>query len=226
MPCKLFKKVIFVLHITVIASTFTYLLLPGLPIFAQQIAKSYFKTIIELGTELMISFNHVGDMLTRLVKWGHRDTSLYEYDPCWDSVLKKKIRKEMNSLTNFENIIRHYKLEMCRRAVEIIAEQKNQNVKKIEQGATEDNSYNIFNVHFSSAGIGIGVLVLLVFIYKIIKHSSVKSWKAIVGCIFPCSHCAKDGNPTPTQAQTHHNIGDSNQPNQSNHSNHRTETLC
>ena len=50
------------------------------------------------------------------------------------------------------------------------------------------------------------------------------SWKAVVGCIFPCSHCAKDGNPTPTQAQTHHSIGDSIQPNQSNHSNHRTET--
>ena len=177
MPCKLYKKVILVLHAAVITSTFTYMSLPGLPVFAQQIANLYFKTLIEFGTELMISFNHVGDMLIRLVKWGHRDTSIYPYDPCWDSLLKKKIRKEMNSLTNFENIIREYKLEMCRRAVEIIAEQKNKNIKKIEQGGTEDNSYNIFNVHFSSAGIGIGVLVLLVFIYKIINTLTSRAGK-------------------------------------------------
>merc|ERR1711954_58954 len=142
----------------------------GLPVFAQQIANLYFKTLIELGTELMIKFNQVGDMLIKLVKWGHRDTSIYEYDPCRDSLLKRKIHREMNSLTNFDNIIREYNISMCRRAVEIIAEQKNKNVKKIEKGGTEDNSYNIFNVHFSSAGIGIGVLVLLVFVYKIIKH--------------------------------------------------------
>merc|ERR1712081_60187 len=86
-------------------------------------------------------------------------------------------------------------------------------------------SFNLFNVHFSSAGLGIGALVLLVFVYKIIKHSSVKSWKAVVGCIFPRSHCAKNGNPTPTQAHPHHNIGASNQQIQYNQSNPRTENV-
>ena len=122
MPIKLYKKVIFIIHAAISTSILTFMILPELPIFAQQIANLYFKKMIEFGTELMINFNHVGDMLIKLVKWGHRDTSIYPYDPCWDSLLKKKIRKEMNSLTNFENIIRHYKLEMCRRAVEVIAE--------------------------------------------------------------------------------------------------------
>ena len=225
MPIKLYKKVIFTVHAIISTTILTFMILPELPICVQQIANLCVKNMIEFGTNLMINFNHVGDMLVKLVKWGHRDTSLYPYDPCWDSVLKKKIRKGINSLTNFENIIRHYKLEMCRRAVEVIAEQNNNNIKKVEQGGTEDNSFNLFNVHFSSAGLGIGALVLLVFVYKIIKHSSVKSWKAVVGCIFPCSHCAKDGNPTPTQAQPHHNIGVSNQPNQFNQSNHRTENV-
>merc|ERR1712114_50057 len=139
------------------------MILPELPLCIQQIANLCAKNIIELGTSLMINLNYAGDMLIKLVKWGHRNTSIYPYNPCLDSVLKKKIRKEMNSLTNFENIIRQYKLEMCRRAVEVIAEQNNNNIKKVEQGGTEDNSFNLFNVHFSSAGIGIGALVLLVF---------------------------------------------------------------
>ena len=62
-PCKLFKKVIFFLHAAIITSTFTYMSLPGLPVFAQQIANLYFKNLIELGTELMIKFNKVGDIL-------------------------------------------------------------------------------------------------------------------------------------------------------------------
>ena len=78
----------------------------------------------------------------------------------------------MNTLTNWENLISEYNLSMCRRAVEIIGQETNKNVKKIEKGGTEDNSFNLLNIHFSSAGIGIGILIVLVFVYKIIKVSS------------------------------------------------------
>ena len=174
-----------------------------MPICFQQFANLSAKNLIEYGTSLMINFNDAGDMLVNLVKWGHRKTSLYPYDPCLDKVLKVKIRKQINSLTNFEHVIRRYGLEMCRRAIEVVAEQNN--VKKVEKGGTEDNSFNLLNIHFSSAGLGIGALVILIFLYKIIKHSSVKSWKEIVGCIFPCSHCAKSNDATPTRAIPSHN---------------------
>ena len=145
MPIKLYKKVIFTVHAIISTTILTFMILPELPICVQQIANLCAKNMIEFGTSLMINFNHVGDMLVKLVKWGHRNTSLYPYDPCWDSVLKVKIRKEINSLTNFEHIIRQYRLEMCRRAIEVVAEQNN--VKKVEKGGTEDNSFNLFNVH-------------------------------------------------------------------------------
>ena len=180
-PVKLYKKVIIVLHAAIITSTYMYIALPGLPLCVQPSIKFYFKTLAELGTDVMIKLNQVGDLLIRLVKWGHRDTTIYEYDPCTDSLLKRKIvRDKMNMLTNWENIITEYNLSMFRRALEIIGQNTNKNVKKIKKGGTEDNSYNLLNVHFSSAGIGIGLLIVLVFVYKIIK-----SWNAICQCIFP-----------------------------------------
>ena len=72
-PCKLYKKVIIVLHAAIITSTYMYMSLPGLPLCVQQTIKLYFRTLAEFGTELMIKFNQVGDLLIRLVKWGHRD---------------------------------------------------------------------------------------------------------------------------------------------------------
>ena len=62
-PCKLFKKVILVLHTAMIVSTFTYMILPSLPVFTQLTINSYFKMLIEFGTDLMIGFNKVGDLL-------------------------------------------------------------------------------------------------------------------------------------------------------------------
>ena len=132
------------------------------------------------------------------------------------------MRDKMNMLTNFENVILEYNLSMCHHAVEIIGQNTNKNVKKIEKGGTEDNSYNLLNVHFSSAGIGIGVLIVLVFVYKIIKASNVKSWEAICKCLFPCSPFARNGNTTPTQAQQQ--AENNMQFNQSNSNHLRTES--
>ena len=213
---KLFKKVTFTIHAIISTSVLILIILPEMPICFQQFVNLSAKNLIEYGTSLMINLNDAGDMFVSMIKWGHRKTSLYPYDPCLDKVLKVKIRKEMNSLTNWELVIRRYGLEMCRRAIEVVAEQNN--VKKVEKGGTEDNSFNLLNVHFSSAGLGIGALVILIFLYKIIKHSSVKSWKEIVGCIFPCSHCAKNDNATPTRALPNHNNEVNNEPIQYNQS--------
>ena len=100
-PIKLYKKVIIVLHAAIILSTYMYIALPGLPLCIQSSIKFYFRTLAELGTDVMIKLNQVGDLMIRLVKWGHRDTTIYEYDPCTDSLLKRKIvRDRMNMLTN------------------------------------------------------------------------------------------------------------------------------
>merc|ERR1711954_368812 len=103
---------------------------------------------------------------------------------------------------------------MCRRAVDIIGQDTQKNIKKIEANGREDNSFNLLNIHFSSAGIGIGVLIVLVFIYKIIKVSNVKSWTAVCHCLFLCvwnrnststeDHPNDGGNVNFTQSNTSH----------------------
>ena len=134
----------FTIHALISTAVLILIILPEMPICFQQFANLSAKNLIEFGTSLMINFNDAGDILVSMIKWGHRKTSLYPYDPCLDKVLKVKIRKQINSLTNFEHVIRQYSLEMCRRAIEVVAEQNN--VKKVEKGGTEDNSFNLFNV--------------------------------------------------------------------------------
>ena len=75
---------------------------------------------------------------------------------------------------------------MCKRAVGTIGQETEQNYKKIEGQGLEDNSYNIFNLHASSVGTGVGILIVLILIFKIFKHSNVQSWAAILRCLFPC----------------------------------------
>ena len=106
---------------------------------------------------------------------------------------------------------------MCRKAVQIIGQQTQKNTKNIEANGTEDNSFNLLNIHFSSAGIVIGILIVLVFVYKIIKVSNVKSWSALCQCIFPCSQ-----NRSPKATGAHHNVGGSVHFTQSNDCNLRT----
>ena len=204
-PIKLYKKVIIVLHAALVVSTYMYISLPGLPLCIQSSFKLYLRTLAEIGTDIMINLNKGADMIIRLVKWGHRETTIYDYDPCTDSLLKRRILHErMNTLTNWENVITEYNLAMCCRAVEIIGQETQKNTKNIEANGTEDNSFNLLNIHFSSAGIGIGVLIVLVFVYKIVKESNLRNWSALCQCIFPC---ARKRNPTPIGA--HHSVGGS-----------------
>ena len=105
---------------------------------------------------------------------------------------------------------------MCRPAVKIIGQETQKNVKKIEAQGTEDNSFDLFNIHFSSAGIGIGMLVVLFLIFKIIKVSNVKSWSAVGRCLFPCCRHSHR-----TSTQDHHNDTANMNLCQLNISNHR-----
>ena len=195
-PIKLYKKVIIVLHAALVVSTYMYISLPGLPVCIQSSFKLYLRALAKIGTHIMINLNKGADMIIRLVKWGHRETTIYDYDPCTDSLLKRRILHErMNTLTNWENVITEYNLAMCHRAVEIIGQETQKNIKKIKANGTQDNSFNLLNIHFLSAGLGIGLLIVLVFIYKIIKVSNVKSWAALCHCICPC---IRNRNPTPT----------------------------
>ena len=86
-------------------------------------------------------------MLIRLAKSGHRDTTIYYYDPCTDSILKRRILHEnFNKLTNWEYVVSEYGLTMCRKAVQIIGQETQKNTKNIEANGTEDNSseYTLF----------------------------------------------------------------------------------
>ena len=59
------------------------------------------------------------------------------------------MRQRMNKATDWDMIISEYKLDMCCHAVKIIGQETQQNIKKIEAQGTEDNSYNVFNIHAS-----------------------------------------------------------------------------
>ena len=122
----------------------------------------------------------------------------------------------MNRQTDWDSIISEYKLEMCKRAVGIIGKETQQNVKKIEGQGLEDISYNVFNLNAPNIGTGVGMLVILFLLFKIIKHSNVQSGAAIVRCLFPCCRLSHR-----TSNWDHHNDTDNNNPYQLNVSNHR-----
>ena len=71
---------------------------------------------------------------------------------------------------------------MCKKAVVWQEVKHNNNRNK----GVEDNSYNIFNLHVSSVGMGIGILIILIILYKITWHSNVKNWSKLLQCLFPC----------------------------------------
>ena len=71
---------------------------------------------------------------------------------------------------------------MCEKAI-VGQEVKHNNSRN--QGL-EDDSYSIFNLHVSSIGTGVAILIILILVYKIIKHSNVQSWTNILHCLFPC----------------------------------------
>ena len=185
MPCpiKLYKKVniIFISHIMVTTSVITFVAYPILPEYLQLGFDSVTENLVTIGESIQFQLDHLSDSLISLVKWAHRQDSIYPYDPCTDSKLKTRIKwQQMNRQTDWESIISEYKLEMCKRAVGIIGQENEQNYKKIEGQGLEDNSTNIFNLHASSVGTGVGILIVLILIFKIIKHLNVQSCSAIL----------------------------------------------
>ena len=102
-PIKLFKKVTIVVisHVILAVSTCMYISLPELPLCIQSSFKLYLENLAEIGTYIMIKLNKGADLMIAIVKWGHRETTFYDYNPCTDSVLKRRILHErMNKLTN------------------------------------------------------------------------------------------------------------------------------
>ena len=49
----------------------------------------------------------------------------------------------------------------------------------------EDYSFSIFNLHISSVGAGIGIIIILVIMYKLIRHSNIRNWSKVISCILP-----------------------------------------
>ena len=49
----------------------------------------------------------------------------------------------------------------------------------------EDYSFSIFNLHISSVGAGIGIIIILVIMYKLIRHSNIRNWSKAISCFLP-----------------------------------------
>ena len=90
---------------------------------------------------------------------------------------------------------------MCRRSV--VGENiENNNAKN---KGIKDYSFWIFNLCISSVQAVIGIIVVLVIMYKLIRHSNTKNWSRILSCILPC--CSQPWNqPRHDERDTDNNI--------------------
>ena len=139
-PVKLYKKVtlVYLSHVMVATSVFMYIAYPELPFSIQAKFDKYLENLVNIGEFIRIKLNELADCIIAILKWGHMETSNYPYNPCTDSLLKRRIKRgRMNKPTDWEMIISEYKLDMCRRAVKIIGQETQQNKKKIEAQGTE-----------------------------------------------------------------------------------------
>ena len=71
---------------------------------------------------------------------------------------------------------------MCKKAV--VGENIENN--DAEYKGIKDYSFSLFNLHISSVRVGIRLIVALIIIYNIIRHSNMKNWTRIFNCILPC----------------------------------------
>ena len=65
----------------------------------------------------------------------------------------------------------------------VIGEDVENNDKKNE--GIEDYLFSIFNLHISSVGAGIGIIIILVIMYKLIRHSNIRNWSKAISCFLP-----------------------------------------
>ena len=104
-PVRLYKKVplIYLSLILVTTSEITFVTYPVLPEFLQSEFNRYIENLVTLGESIQTQLDNLSDSLISLLKWAHREKSIYPYNPCTDSLLKKEIkRQQMNRKTDWE----------------------------------------------------------------------------------------------------------------------------
>ena len=69
---------------------------------------------------------------------------------------------------------------MCKKAV------VGENIEDAENRGIKDYSFSLFNLHISSVGMGIGLIVALIIIYNLIRHSNMKKGTRIFNRILSC----------------------------------------
>ena len=107
-----------------------YIAYPELQLSIQSEFDKYLENLVNVGEFMRIKLNELADCIVSILKQGHRKTSNYPYNPCTDSFLKRRIKRQrMNKATDWDMIILEYKLDMCRRAVEIIGQETQKNIK-------------------------------------------------------------------------------------------------
>ena len=119
-PVKLYKKVtlVYLSHVMVATSVFMYIAYPELPFSIQAKFDKYLENLVNIGEFIRIKLYELADCIVAILKWGHRETSNYPYNPCTDSLLKRRIKRQrMNKATDWDMIISEYKLDMCCHAV-------------------------------------------------------------------------------------------------------------
>ena len=100
---KLYKKVplVYLSHILVATSVTTFVMYPVLPEFLQSEFDRYVENLITVGESIQNKLDSLSDDIISLLKWAHRDQTIYPYDPCTDSKLKQRIKLEqMNRATD------------------------------------------------------------------------------------------------------------------------------
>ena len=132
-PVRLFKKVplIYLSHILAVTSVIIFVTYPVLRRFLQSGFDRYLENLVTIGESIQTQLDNFSDSLISLLKWAHRERSIYPYDPCTDSLLKKEIkRQQINRKTDWESIISEYKLEMCKQAVGIIGQETQKIIRR------------------------------------------------------------------------------------------------
>ena len=78
-PIKLFKKekIVYISHVMLAVSICMYIALPELPLFIQSNFNMYLENLAGIGTYIMIKLNKVTDLIIVILKWGHRENTVY-----------------------------------------------------------------------------------------------------------------------------------------------------
>ena len=155
---------VFFSHISLIVVIISLILFPEFPNTLQSRLERFKESVVSLAV------------------WINRKESNFPYNPNKDITLQTKLRRQQKKKPkSWQTIVEEY-LIMCKKAImgEAVKHSDNRNE------GLEDNSFSIFNLDILSIGAGIRILIIHIILYKIIRHSNVKSWSKLFSCIFPC----------------------------------------